>query len=493
MLPDHTISEYLQTDRLSADAAGAPRLAAIPLFIALIATSVWLCAVVFGPSFMLAQSFGVGIFLVLALYLGITLTRRPKEVGRPMSLFCLGCIYFFVLDAAFLWHGARDFEPASLLAADTLIAVFVIVTSLTHKVTKCPGSFLAPLFKGRREYLTGNAYFLLAVLAVAFEYLQRLYFVDFSLFRLWHDLFLGRSVGAFRVGVADDWRVVLAPISVLFLLTTVFADLAWRRGISGLKKGLLLVVVAVQLGTLVLDTVRADLLTAILTPIFIRAAQNDRSVGRLLGVLVLGLAFLFPLMSVMNYARNGWQGLQIERYVFEDPGEDDFFWLTNLVAYKSQNPGLLEYKSPFGFAQGFGEIGRNWATIAIPRVLWPEKPRYWEEHDETRGWYAADSVIGDLFRAGGVSCVIGGAILFGLWLSLLDGVYVAPKADGEAIAYVFLAVSVVSMTRDALPFNTVPLLLSCLLFVISWNMPRFFPALRPRGVWEPPELPQRFR
>ncbi len=466
---------------LSADTRiAAPRIALVPWAIALLTAIIWLCAAIDGPSPALAQSFGMGILAVLALYLATALLVRPQEVCRPMSLFCIGCINFFILDAAFLLHRARDFDPESLLAADTLITIFLIVTTLTHNVAKFRRSFLAALFKRAPGYLSGNAYLLVAVAAVAFEYLRRLYFVDFSLSRLWHDLLLARSGGAFRMGVENNWRVVLAPITVLFLLTTVFADLAWRRGISRPKKVFLLVVVAVQLGTLVLDTVRADLFTAILTPIFVRAAQDDSSVGRLLGVLVLGLPLLIPLMNVMNYARGGWQGLQVGEHAFQEPGEDDFFWLTNLAAYRSQDPGLLQYKGAFGFAEGLGEIGRDWVIIAIPRVVWPEKPKYQEQHYDTRGWYAAESVVGDLFQAGGVSCVIGGAILFGLWLSLLDGIYAALKSDGEAIAYVFLAVSVVSMTRTALPFGTVPLLLSCLLFIIGWNMSRLFPARRQR-------------
>jgi hypothetical protein len=167
---------------------------------------------------------------------------------------------------------------------------------------------------------------------------------------------------------------------------------------------------------------------------------------------------------------------------FRIPTEDDFFWLTNLAASRDQTPGLLAYKGPFGFAAGLGEIGSEWAIIAVPRALWSGKPRYWEQHEDTRPWYAADSVVGDLYRASGVSCVIGGAIIFGLWLSLLETVYQKPKSDGEAIAYALLAVTVVSMTRDALPFNNVSMLLSAMLFIIAWNLSRLLIVRRARGV-----------
>jgi uncharacterized membrane protein (UPF0136 family) len=460
------------------DAAPRLRLSVAAWCISLLTAAIWLYVAVDGFSLVLAQCLGGGIFAVLALYLGITLAQRPQEVCRPINLFFIACIYFFILDAAFLLHRVSDFDPASLLEADTLIAAFLLVTVLTHRAITFRTSFLAPAFRGAHRYLSGDKCFIIAVVAVGLECLRRLAFEGFNVSGLWHDLLLGRSGGAFRLGVANDWRVVLTPIQVLFLCTTLFADLAWRRGSTPLKKFLLLIVVAVQLGILVLDTVRGDFLIALLMPTLIRSAQNDRSVGRLLSLLLLSLPLLIPIMNAMNYARGGWQGLEINQHEFQEPGEDDFFWLTNLVAYRSQDPGLLRYKARFGLFEGLGTIGWEWVTSAIPRVLWPNKPGYWEEYDETRGWYAADSVIGDLFRAGGVSSVVAGAALFGLWLSLLDRIYLATRSDGEAIAYVFLALSVVSATRSAAPFNTVPLLLSCLLVIVGWNVSRW--AMTPR-------------
>lgn len=449
-------------------ASTSSRITGVAWIICLVATFVWWCALVRGPSMVLAQLCGLGMFLALGSYVSVTLIEQPLEVCRPMTLFCVGCIYFFALDAAFLVHGVRTFTAAVLLDADTLIALFLVVTIATHRLVRFQTSFLRVALRRAPRSFDGNIYYVLAIAAVGLEYLRRLYFDSFSLGRFGHDLLLGRGGGAFRVGVADDWRVVFAPIQVLFLATTAFADLALRRGISSAKKAILTIVVATQLATLVLDTVRGDLLIALLMPLFTRAAQQDKSTRRLLWRGVVALPLLVLLANTMNYARDGWQNNDLIVHAFDDPRENDLFWFANLVADRSEGPGVLDYKAPFGAVEGLGSLGWQWVSIAVPRAVWENKPKYWEQGDATRGWYAADSVVGDLYRAGGVACVAGGAIVFGVWLSILDAVYLGRNGDGEALVYAVLATMIISMTRDALPFNNVASLLSAVLFTAAW-------------------------
>lgn len=202
---------------------------------------------------------------------------------------------------------------------------------------------------------------------------------------------------------------------------------------------------------------------------------------------------LAPVMDLMNQTRGGWYALSETKSpswnILEAHRDDNFYWLTNLVAYRYQDPGLIAYKGYAGFIEGIPAIGAQWLEMPIPRALWPDKPEFWKMHDETRNANDTDSVVADLFRAGGISCVVSGAILFGLWLCWLEPVYAIRKTDGEAIGYAYLAVSTVSMTRGASPINTEPLLLSCLLFIIAWRFWKRFIALHRERV--PRLLPER--
>lgn len=472
---------------LSADTRiAAPRIALVPWAIALLTALVWLCAAIDGPSPALAQGFGAGLLLSLGLYLGVALLRHPSEVCRPVNVFFFGCIYFFVLDGAVL-REVRDFDPAILLGADTLVAIFLVATTAAHGLFRPRSSLWVGLLGRSAGSLSGNAYFWIAVSVFLLEYLERFWFVDLSPSRFWHDLLLSRSGGAFRREAAGDWRVFLQPIGVFFLAIPALADLAIRRGVFRRGKPILFVLVVAQLGTKVLDGGRGELLIAVLLPLFIRAAQHDVSTGRWLVALILASFLLAPVMDLMNQARTGWYayavlGTKTPAWNILDAHRDDnFFWLTNLVAYRSQDPGLLAYKGYAGFVEGISAIGWQWIQMPIPRVFWPDKPEWWKMGDETKNASVTDSVVGDLFRAGGISCVAGGAILLGFWLSWLEPAYAMPKTDGEAITYAYLAVSTISMTRGANPINTEPLLLSCFLFIVAWNIVRrFIPLHRDR-------------
>jgi hypothetical protein len=469
-----------------------PRLFVVPGAIALITVFAWLWNFIDGPSVWLAQAFGIGLLLVPAIYLSVVLFRHAWEIGRPVNVFFLGCIYFFVLDSAFL-REVRDFAPAILLGADTLIAIFLVVTIATHALFRWRSRSLISLLERSGGNLSGNAYFWITVSIFLLAYLERFWFADFNLSRLWHGLLLSRSDDSMRNGVAGDWRVFLQPIEVFFMAIPALADLGVRRGASQAAKLILFVLVLAQLGTMVLSGGRGDLLIAVLLPLFIRAAQHDRSTGRWLLALMFSSFLLAPVMDLMNQTRGGWYALAETKSpswnILEAHRDDNFYWLTNLVAYRSQDPGLTTYGGYAGFIEGIRPIGAQWLEMPIPRVLWPDKPEFWKVHDETRNANDTDSVVADLFRAGGISCVVSGAILFGLWLCWLEPVYAIPKTDGEAIVYAYLAVSTVSLTRSASPFNTEPLLLSCLLFIIAWRFGRRFIALHRERV--PRSLPER--
>src|SRR5213593_4715180 len=101
------------------------------------------------------------------------------------------------------------------------------------------------------------------------------------------------------------------------------------------------------------------------------------------------------------------------------------------------------------------QLGWLWFITPIPRLFWPDKPLATEMGDETRAWYATDSIVGGLLRSGGLTFVVFGGMLFGLWVKLLEPLYPLPKSDGVAIAYAFLLTVTLTMIRSAAPWNTV--------------------------------------
>jgi hypothetical protein len=160
--------------------------------------------------------------------------------------------------------------------------------------------------------------------------------------------------------------------------------------------------------------------------------------------------------------------------------DDNFFWTVNLVAFLRQDGGVLAYKSPWGFIEGIREVGWLFLTMSVPRVLWPDKPLVIEMGDETRAWYATDSVAGSLLRYGGVPFVVLGGILFGLWVKLLEPLYFLPKGDGAAITYSFLLVITSAGTRAMVQGTMVSFVLILLLVIIGWGIVRTIQRLSMR-------------
>jgi hypothetical protein len=427
-----------------------------------------------GASLVLVQGLGVGILLTLGVPLVIGVVRQPIAIARPIYAFFLGCIYFFVLDMAIL-REVEEFHPETILVAETIIAIFLIVTVATWHMVSFRRTPLAAVLRRVDGNMSGNVYFWAAVLAFSLEFMRRLYFVGWSLPQLVHDLLLPRGQGAFRRGGAGgDWRIFLQPIEVLFWSVAFFADRAWKRGVSGARKCVLLVIVALQLGTLVLDGVRALLLLAILLPFFVRAVQRDPLVTRWFRGLALASFLLAPLMDTMVKVRGyGWSEIsrveQVHWNMVEAHRDDNFFWVVNLVEILRRDGGILAYKGPFGFIEGVSELGWSWLITPIPRAFWPDKPLATEMGDDTKAWNTTNSITGSLLRSGGVSFVVLGGVLFGIWLSLLDPLYPVPKGDGAAIAYSFLLVITIAGTRSISAWTIEMLLVIFLLVAAGWG------------------------
>src|SRR2546426_3975065 len=122
------------------------RSAAIPWALGLLTACVWLCTGTAGASWILVQGFGIGVFLALGTPLAAGLLRRPVEIARPINVFFLGCIYFFVLDMALL-REAEEFQPETVLVAETVITLFLATVIGTWCLVPCRRSPLCAVLE----------------------------------------------------------------------------------------------------------------------------------------------------------------------------------------------------------------------------------------------------------------------------------------------------------------------------------------------------------
>ncbi|HSF31084.1 MAG TPA: hypothetical protein VLK82_11535 [Candidatus Tectomicrobia bacterium] len=473
-LTGYVVSASVPLQPSKVRATRASTVGVVPWVLTLLSASAWLYAGVAGASQLLVAGLGAGVLLTLGIPLAIGSLRHPQTIAWPINVFLLACIYFFVLDMALL-RRVEEFHPETVLIADTVIVTFLVTaigTWCLAPLGRCPWTAVLRRVDGN---LTGSTYFWMAVIAFSLEYMRRLYFVDWRIPDLVHDLLLPRGQGAFRRGgVAGDWRIFLQPIEVLFWGVAFFADRAWKNGISRFRKLVLVCLVALQLSTFVLDGVRGPLLIAVILPLFARAAQHDQTVGRWVRRLALASFLLAPVMDIMVGARGyGWLQLaQVERVswnILEAHRDDNFFWTVNLVDFIRQDGGVLAYKVPWGFIEGIQEVGYLFFIMSVPRIFWPDKPLVTDMGDETRMWYATDSVAGSLLRYGGVTFIVLGGILFGLWIKLLEPLYLIQKGDGATIAYAFMLVITILSTRALVQGTLVSLFFILLLILIGWG------------------------
>jgi hypothetical protein len=76
-----------------------------------------------------------------------------------------------------------------------------------------------------------------------------------------------------------------------------------------------------------------------------------------------------------------------------------------------------------------------------------------------------------LLRTGGISFIVVGAILFGLWLSFLEPLYyLRDKGDIGTVGYAFLTLATIYTARAIYPWVAMPLLLMFWIIVFSWKI-----------------------
>jgi hypothetical protein len=437
-----------------------------------------------GPqaSWFAARALGIGIFFCLAIPL-VYIVRRPERLARPITVFSIGCIYFFALDMA-VFREVEDYPAHVILVAELVVALFLVAVLSTFSFSRVSARRWQSALARMDGNLSAGNYFWLAVFAFGLEYLRRLYLDGFSLSDLWHDLFLSRSGGAFRGGYLGDSTVWMKPAEVLFLFVPFFADRAWKWRIGSLGKSLLVPVVALCLMTLVVDGNRGYVLIAILLPLLVRAVQRDRAVGKAIALLVAASFFLAPVFDAMAQVRySGWENLwkahDVSWTMVSAERDDNFHYVVNLVDILENGDGVLEHQGPLGFVRGSAKFGWLALINPIPRALWPSKPSPFDLAADGRNWWDTGSVVADLLDQGGITFVIFGGICLGLWLSLLDSLYEVRKEDGAALVYSMLLAITLSMIRGAYPWNTVPLVLETVGLVLVWRALKALALARP--------------
>ncbi len=486
-----TIDElYARTPEIGKPVARQARQClALALSFAAMMALAWLYVCVAGCSMALVQTLGTGYVLAIGLSVVISIFRAPATIVRPVNVFLVTSVYLLVLDTATLRY-VESFSPELLLTADTLIGVYFVAVLGACQIWRARTSFLTRLFRGADRNLTGSTYFWIVVLVFSLEYLGRFYSVGFSVHELLDVMLSAKNIKdphvgfAFRRGAAGGWDVFFLPIDSMFLGLTAFVDRAWKRGISQPQKVTLLFLTVLQLVTIALTGDKGVLLIAISLPLVIRAAQHDESSGRWIMALVLASFLMAPLMDTMQQVRgSGWVAISevhdVSWNLVEAPRDDNLRWTVSFIAYLKNGPGVLAYMGPLGFIAGLRSVGWQWLITPIPRVFWPGKPEPWKRLEPGRPWNASESGVGDLLRYGGVSFVLVGGLLMGLWLSLLEPLYLMPKGDGVAMIYGYLQLVTAGLVRTTSAGAAIPPLLTCVLVLFVWTLfSSFAPSVR---------------
>ena len=435
-------------------------------------------------SWFTSRTLGICVFLCLTLPL-VGILRKPESVAHPMTIFSVGCLYFFVLDMA-LFREVDDYPAHVIMAAELVVALFLVAVFSTWAFSRLSARRWRTALIRMDGNLTAASYFWLTLFAFGLEYFRRLYLDGFSLSDFVEDLFLARAGGAFRRGALGDSTVWMEPAQILFWLVPLFADRAWKRGAGISRKALLLPVVALCLVTLVLDGVRGNLLFAILLPLLVRAVQRDPVVGKAMAVMVVASFLLAPVLDSMYQVRafgweQSWRADSVSWNMVSAHRDDNFHFVVNLVDILEHHDGVLDH-GPMGFVRGSAKFGWLALVSPIPRSLWPSKPSPVDLRGEGRAWYESGSVVADLLDEGGITFVIFGGFCFGLWLRLLDSLYEVNKGDGAALVYTMLLAITLSMLRSLFPWNTLPLVLSMIGLVLVWRALGTLALTRPPAV-----------
>ncbi len=443
----------------------------LPAALAGILWLAWLVDGIWGVSYPLILTLGIASAALVVVGVGSAVIQDPSMLARPIVVFAAGALYFFLMDMAVM-REMEDFPFRIVLITYTLCDLFVLLSLLSWYLIRMDRSPFEWFLRTGDMALSGNMFFWLAIATFGMELGKRVALAGGDVSLVAWEMFQSRAIGTEGGvtvrGTEGDWRVLLEPIGVLFLGVPYLADRAVLRGINSSRKVILVGVVVSQLAMQALSGNRSYVVMSLVLPIFARAAEHRKNLKRMLWILVLSTFALAPLLDVMVRVRGyGWSNLDkvedVSWNVAQAHRDDNLYWIANLVDFVDHRDGTLSYKGPLGFVDGLGEVGMFWCISFIPRAIWPNKPQATELQDDTRTWNVSSAAVGDLFRSGGMSFLIVGAILFGAVVRSLEPLYRMRKQDGALLEYAYLLLILLFQIRALTAFQFGPFA-----FMVLW-------------------------
>lgn len=251
-----------------------------------------------------------------------------------------------------------------------------------------------------------------------------------------------------------DWKAVLQPIGWLYNLVPLISGICWvrfRRWPAG--RWVLLSVWLFVLPSLMFQRSRYMLIVTVMTVfIMVILSEHDRAARKRLYVLFVLLIPLLTILANLILIDRG-SGMVMQQ-VIRDEGvgsfdlnadprtvvEDNLYYFANTADVV---PRVVPYRSPF-------ELYFYMAINPIPRFLWPSKPWMSQAYlGKIRPYYAAVTIVGDLYIYGGWWHVWLGAMVFGLTLRFVDeyGKAEDPPSPGRLILYISMLLLLFTSVR----------------------------------------------
>jgi len=302
---------------------------------------------------------------------------------------------------------------------------------------------------------------------------------------------------------------LVTPISIVGRLWVVPAAFTWAdawRGDASARR-LRWIVLAPAVLTFVLSPFREHLvplaLVPLLTLVCVRGTVPRRAMLAAAGGLVLFLA-LGPLTDTYRNVR--WGGYSASQLGVGDPaaGKDfeelpDPAWLVTVRRFHGFDSLLLTVDlvpSVYDFS-GSGLLVEAFVRGVVPRALLPGKAKSDRGQEFARSIWSYDSedpsdaaiapsMPGDLYRGGGASLVLAGALVWGLLLGALDGWSTALGPRGRAAVLALFATQILpSVERDF--GHCVATYLQTLLvcWIVTAVLSRLWAMREAEMVWEP--------
>jgi len=337
-----------------------------------------------------------------------------------------------------------EMPPSAVYTATAACVVFLALVLTAYQLARLGGRTERLLDKCVVELDFRHAFALLLACFLP-RILINLFYQDWSTVSGVLSGMLGLERAPWRRGRFGDVRVLLAPIGWLYMLVPVVLPLCWARARRApLRYAALVVIGGLFFLSILFQRSRYVLVTSALSVCLVGALLASRRSQRA-KLYVVSVA-LVPILAIganlilRNRTAGNFTGLFVGRGA-KEPIELNANPLTvvedNLPYFARATqvvPGTEGFRSPL-------ELYYFMAINPIPRFMWHEKPHMSQEYlGDIRPYYAAMTVVGDLYVYGGWIHVVVGALVYGWMVKKVDGFgrKTIPPEGGRAIIYAAL-------------------------------------------------------